>query len=248
MIDLAYVQRKDDDWLNESSFALVQGLRLFGTEVRGFVPEQLPDLELTPAILVHGGIGCVRRALERLGAGQPDAFGGMPPVELLPFYGRRVWATTMREVRRRLDSDDHVFVKPLRAQKAFTGHVTSGKCADLIVTASLDDEFEVLCSEPVCFVSEYRCFVHQGAPVGLRHYAGDCLVFPDSEVVAAAVRAWRGPEGYALDFGVTDDGRTLLVEGNDGFALGCYGLHSCLYARLVSDRWEQLVAGCTPAA
>lgn len=31
------------------------------------------------------------------------------------------------------------------------------------------------------------------------------------------------PNGYGIDFGVTDDGRTLLIEVNDGYALGSYG-------------------------
>lgn len=39
----------------------------------------------------------------------------------------------------------------------------------------------------------------------------------------------------------TDDGRTLLVEVNDGYALGCYGLQHNLYAKLLAARWAELV-------
>lgn len=49
------------------------------------------------------------------------------------------------------------------------------------------------------------------------------------------------PAGYAADFGVTGDGRTLLVEINDGYPLGCYGLQHNLYAQLLSARWAELV-------
>lgn len=248
MIDLAYVQRKDRDWLNETSFTLVSGLRLFGIEVQGFEPEDLSNLEITPATLVHGGIGTVRRALAGLGVPEPDVFCGLPPAELLPFYGRRVWASTMRYVRTRLDTDDHLFVKPLRQQKAFTGHLTSGRVCDLIKTVGFPDDFEVLCSDPADFVTEYRCFILQGEILGFRHYAGDPLRFIDASVVYRALTAWQGPAAYALDFGLTADGRTLLVEGNDAFALGCYGLPSMLYARLVMGRWEQLTAQVPSAA
>ena len=48
------------------------------------------------------------------------------------------------------------------------------------------------------------------------------------------------PEGFAMDFGVTDDGRTLLIEVNDGYSLGTYGLEATLYARLLSARWAEL--------
>ena len=49
------------------------------------------------------------------------------------------------------------------------------------------------------------------------------------------------PAGCAIDIGVTPDGRTLLVEINDGFALGCYGAEPVQYAKLLSARWCELV-------
>lgn len=49
--------------------------------------------------------------------------------------------------------------------------------------------------------------------------------------------------GYGIDFGVLDDGRTALVELNDGYALGNYGLAAEAYLALCIARWEQLVAG-----
>ena len=59
------------------------------------------------------------------------------------------------------------------------------------------------------------------------------------------VLAWnrRGigtPNGYGTDFGVTDDGRTLLIEVNDGYALGSYGLYYLDYAKLLSAIWAEL--------
>lgn len=40
---------------------------------------------------------------------------------------------------------------------------------------------------------------------------------------------------------MTGDGRTLLVEINDGYSLGCYGLQHNLYAQPLSVRWAELV-------
>lgn len=48
------------------------------------------------------------------------------------------------------------------------------------------------------------------------------------------------PNGYGIDFGVTDDGRTLLIEVNDGYALGSYGMYYLDYAKLLSARWAEL--------
>ena len=43
-----------------------------------------------------------------------------------------------------------------------------------------------------------------------------------------------------MDFGVTADGRTLMIEVNDGYSLGCYGLLYLDYAKLLSARWAEL--------
>lgn len=48
------------------------------------------------------------------------------------------------------------------------------------------------------------------------------------------------PKGYAIDFGLADDGRTLLLEVNDGYSLGSYGLFPLDYAKLLSARWAEL--------
>jgi len=44
-----------------------------------------------------------------------------------------------------------------------------------------------------------------------------------------------------MDFGLTEDGRTLLVEINDGFALGSYGLDPIQYAKLLSACWADII-------
>jgi hypothetical protein len=49
------------------------------------------------------------------------------------------------------------------------------------------------------------------------------------------------PIACALDFGVSADGRTLLIEANDAFALGAYGLDAVVYANMLEDRWLQIV-------
>lgn len=113
---------------------------------------------------------------------------------------------------------------------------------DFIRTASCPDDTAILASEVVRFVSEYRLFVHRGEIVGCRHYTGDYATPIDFDVARGAVEAFRSaPVGYSLDMGRTDDGRTLVVEVNDAFALGSYGLPSVRYADLVLDRWAEIV-------
>ena len=76
----------------------------------------------------------------------------------------------------------------------------------------------------------------------VRPYCGDWHASFDADVVDAMVADYASaPAGYALDIGVTHDGRTLLVEVNDGYALGSYGLQHNLYAKLLSARWAEMV-------
>ncbi|HEX8912706.1 MAG TPA: ATP-grasp domain-containing protein [Humisphaera sp.] len=166
------------------------------------------------------------------------------PEPLAAFRGRRIWRSTWGDVRAQCNGrGPPVFVKPLRDPKAFAARVIS-EFRDLIPSAHVPDEMPVLVSEPVEFVSEWRFFVLRGHVVGAGWYAGDPLRFPDPKVVAAAVRAWGAdaPAGYGIDFGVTAGGRTILVEVNEGYSLGCLGLRPLPYSRILEARWVELVA------
>lgn len=67
---------------------------------------------------------------------------------------------------------------------------------------------------------------------------------PDYRVLDACIARYeKAPRGYALDLGVTKEGATLLVEVNDGYSLGSYGLAPVAYANLLSARCSDLVQG-----
>ena len=75
----------------------------------------------------------------------------------------------------------------------------------------------------------------------MRPYRGDWKCYFDADLLEQAVNRYKNaPAGYAMDIGVTEDGRTLLVEINDGYALGCYGADPVEYAKLLSARWCEL--------
>ena len=251
MIDFAYIQKtRKGEFINETAYSFWYGCDLLGIETRPFVAKDedsygdvmsLDSLELRKDTLVHGWIGSVTKALKKLGVVPPDYDGG-PVKDIEEFYGRRMWPTTMKEIRYRLEENRHVFIKPLKAQKAFTGFVTSGEVKDLIKTAGFDDDFEILASEPVEFISEYRLFIHNSLIIGCKNYRGDFTVLPDFKVAESCLHAWKKqPVAFSLDLGVTDKGQTLVVEINDFHSLGAYGLPSIPYAQAVIARWEEIV-------
>ncbi len=234
-----YIQTKNDgSFTNGNSYAAWEGFTALGYEVKTFRADELTQLELAPDALVHGHVGIVWQALAQLGARVPQALG--IPTDLEPFLGRRQWQSTLGEVRKLADVP--VFIKPLENGKAFTGHIVA-EFRDLIQTASLPDDFPVLVQEVVQLESEWRVFVLRGEVLGVGYYYGDPLRFPDGAVVKEMLRAHKDPvAAYGLDVGVTAGGQTLLVELNDGYALGCYGLPPTKYARLLEARWDELMS------
>ena len=247
-VQLAYVQRKDDgEFMSQATATLWDGCDLLGIDTRSFTIDQVDELELTSETLVHGGVGMVRRALDRLGVPQPD-LDGMPPEALLPFYGRRVWATTMAEVRERLDREEWTFIKPLKRHKAFTGFVTGPSVSALARSAPFENDFEICAQEIVTWDVEYRLFVHDAkgdgrTVVDCRYYRGDFRKSLDWTVVDACLAAFQdAPVAYSLDMGVID-GKTCVVEVNDAMSLGTYGIPPYPYTRMVVDRWEQVTQG-----
>lgn len=185
----------------------------------------------------------VEAALTALGAAVPSA-DNLPAV-LARYRGRRVWTSTWGELRdqyRRKGPPEPLWVKSLRRNKGAPSLAIYG-AEDMDAASALPDSHEVLVSEYVTFVSEWRCFVRRGDIIDLCCYQGDVFRFPDPNVVQEAVAAHRpgAPAGYGIDFGVLTDGRTVLVEVNEGYSLNPYGLESMEYAELLEARWLQIV-------
>lgn len=160
------------------------------------------------------------------------------PKSIEKFLGRKVRKSTINAIYNDPDSWN-VFVKPIR-NKAFKGRVIKST-HDLIGCGTCGDDTEVYISDVVNFISEYRVFVRYGQILDMRHYGGMWDVFPDPAVIKDCIDSFiDSPKAYAVDFGVTDDGRTLLVEVNTTCSIGSYGLDAIKYAKFISTRWAEL--------
>lgn len=242
LLEKAYVRFREDLPDNPNTYAAADGFTQMGVKVVPFYG--FGDLEtftdIGPDAIVCGNIGDVWKALEMMGLPRPKELDY--PDHLRYLLGREVRETILDEVR---DGTKRVFVKPV-LQKLFTGLVWDpADPRSRLAVAVYPHDTPVLVSEVVDFVSEWRCFVRRDQLVGVKHYKGDWGRAPDREKLHEAIYLGRGkmPWAHALDLGVTDDGRTLLVEANEGYAIGHYGLASLVYARFLETRWEQFCAG-----
>jgi hypothetical protein len=196
--------------------------------------------DLGPEVIVVGFICDTWDALDNLHLPWPPSLDY--PEELRSYLGRELYQTTLNDVR---GMTDRCFVKPVRLKK-FCGFVWEALRQDRLRVATYEDSTPVWVSSLVDFKSEYRCFVQDGKIIDVRKYKGDWSLLPSRSVVEKAIQDFKSaPRAYALDWGVTDDGRTLLVEGNDGFSVGSYGLNSVEYVRLLEARWEELTSDIT---
>ncbi len=173
------------------------------------------------------------------------------PEALEGFLGRKVWHDSIYSI----SCDEQkwsagYFVKPVK-DKVFTGHVIRS-ISDLMGCGCHSEDYEVLVSEPIDIISEWRVFIRYDQILDVRPYGmvmdrdrKSYYYHFDPEILKQMISAFSSweerPAACSMDICFTKEGRTLLVEMNDAYALGSYGLNSVLYAKFISARWSQLL-------
>jgi hypothetical protein len=215
-----------------------------GWEVVPFANIEEIRNNITKETPVVGGIGYVRKAIEILGCKPPEPID--IPDCLAVFTHRKIWTTTLGDIH--LNEDKWpVFIKPKVDHKIFTGHVVKS-FLELLKTSHLPKDMPILASEVVFWKSEYRCFVLDGELLDVRRYAGSVEWYPRIEQVQKMIKIATPvmPVAYSVDVGAMLDSRermwdTALIEVNDGFSLGTYGLRSPLQVKMLLARWKEMV-------
>lgn len=210
-------------------------------------------VQVDDTTLVCGNVPFVLHAMRQLGIAVPEH---VPyPEALAPWLHRRVWRRDrLRDVLDDLrEGAPPVFVKPALGWKKFTGFVV--EFADDYRFGGVSRNVPVWVSDPLVFLSEWRAYVAHGEVLDVRFadHGGDRSSKPDldaiGQAVAQYVRSGNVPAGFVIDFGVTADGRTALIEENDGFSFGAYdGVAASVYWDVVAARWRELLAARMPDA
>lgn len=233
----AFIQcNKDMEPMNPNVYNAYYGFKEMGIECVKFnAYEQLDENYHSIGDVISGGIGMIRRRLEHFGIFVEDYDY---PAELKPFLGRNVWSSTINTISNHSEMWP-VFVKS-KEQKKLTGKVIRN-ITDLVGCGIAGEDYEVFCSDPVNMLAEWRIFVRYGKVLDAKLYRGDWTKHYDPEVVQNAIEQFdTAPNAYGIDFAVTDKDETILIEVNDGFALGCYGMAYWNYAKFLITRWAQM--------
>ncbi|MDD5651074.1 MAG: ATP-grasp domain-containing protein [Candidatus Nanoarchaeia archaeon] len=196
-----------------------------------------------------GGVNASRHALFCLDV--KDYELSCYPEKLIPLLKRNVFLTTLGEVIKGtfLKRQVQLYNKFVKSQKpkVFFPFKTDDKFfverpefqANLM---GLADDIPVYVSDIVEFVSEWRVYVNNRQIENICHYTGSPLIFPSIMVIEGMIEAWTdSPCCYALDVGILKDNMlTALVEVNDFYAIGNYGLEPRTYAEMLLCRWTEL--------
>lgn len=215
-------------------YSAKMGAEQLGIDVKVF--EDSDEVPGHPTNILVGSVEMLTKWLNTNGFTVPKSI----PVGMFgQFYGRPVHIRSMSNAYELVEQGP-IFVKPDKEIKAFTGFVATSTTMLEVFSQNYQGDVQV---QPVLdIVSEYRCYVSNNKIIGMKHYSGDPLVFPNAEFIKSCKKAGDqlNYHSYVLDFGVLDDGKTILVEPNDGWAIGNYGLEPQKYYLFVRDRWLQM--------
>lgn len=236
---LAYVQKQNNEWLNENCYAAQYGFNRMGYNVKSFEKTDIDYIDFIKADAVFGGINTLNLILEKSGVEIPKV--PLITENIREAYRRKIYVSTLGDVRANKIKYPF-FMKPLDVYKLFTGKVFTSEFDLNTIPHLFSDDIAVLISEVVKFDSEYRCFVLNNEFVGCKHYTGDFTIFPKFDEIKCAIREYENsPSAYTLDFGVTNYNETELIEINDGYGFGAYGLNPIIFCKMIQRRWSDII-------
>lgn len=164
---------------------------------------------------------------------------GLTNVKLPKNSNRKSEIKKLGEVKDKIN----IFIKPLKL-KLFTGFVLDG-CKWSILD-DIPDDTEVLVYEAFKskIITEWRVYIDRGKIIDSHCYSGDFKVVPDYNFVEDIIlenKALNFPSTYIIDVGVLESSENVIIEYNDAWAIGNYGLNNIDYLRMLGNRYFDIV-------
>jgi len=132
-----------------------------------------------------------------------------------------------------------IFIKPLEI-KLFTGLVLDGMEYTSLNGLPQDTMVMVYAPFRSKLVSEWRVYIHKDNIVDSRNYSGDFTQGINYDYVREVIEV-NFPIAYTIDIGVLENGDNVVVEFNDMWAIGNYGIPNDIYLRLLKERYFEIV-------
>ena len=239
----AFLEKHGTEWLDDFVYISNMPLQNLGVKVIPFDGTFLNDfIEKTSFKKDDILIGSVEATIAFFKANNivvPNYIGYPSPIE--KYLGRKIIKDTLKNV---INHPFPWFVKPANDVKKFTGSLVENNTQLDILHKFMGVKYEdeIYYSDVIPnILSEYRCFIHKGELKGIQWYLGDFTKFPDVNIINNMIKDYKdAPVSYTLDVAVTDDS-TILIEVNDMWAIGSYGLGGRIYVRMCIDRFQEII-------
>lgn len=236
----AYIQFKDGMPYNEDMASAWYGFTNENVKVLSCTYEDLDNakIEVLKKNVFVGTTAFMKKVWKKLGVN--------PKIISFPDVRHDFQFGTLGEVLDKFKSTKSpVFVKPLEI-KLFDGYpITDEWNLSYLKDYPLDTKVGYC---PVYkFDAEFRIYVNDGRIIDIKNYVGKLSLFPNqnefqyiNDIIKKNLGDLKFPSTYALDYAKGDD-LWMIIEYNDFWALGNYGMPAEMYAKLLKKRYFEIV-------
>lgn len=183
---------------------------------------------------------------------------GIEDVRLPRNSNRECEIITLADAHARVAAGEKLFIKPLQI-KLFSGLVLDG--ATYTSLADVPKDTMVMAYKPFeeNLKAEWRVYIRRHQVVDARNYSGDLFTVPDEDYINEVIEKNKPdfPCAYTIDVGIfgspviapiVHKGWNILagitnvvVEFNDMWAIGNYGVPNDIYLGMLKDRYFEII-------
>ena len=246
---IIYIQKYNDEFFFDGCYYADCGARKAKYRIIYF--ENIHEVPANKNVAVIGNIKETSEFFKRLKIEVPKALNAFELLKDSGLIKRNYYQTTLKEFYN--NGKGPKFIKPLNNHKAFaSGVIKNIKSLPILLSDYKDDwNIEILVSDVIDVQSEYRIFVNNlkydslHKIIGMKHYLGDEFLIPNKDYVLKVIDYLSTikdlPCCYTLDVGILADGSTQVIELNDAWSIGSYGLNGEEYLEFILHRWIDII-------
>lgn len=243
----AYIEFKSDFPFNTDGMCAADGFFARGYEVKPFTKTDIMSGKITDYMLkTHVFVGCIdtMKLIFRQLKCTPEIITFPEPFYNANLLQRYVWTTSIGNVIEMINSNTSrtLYVKPATEVKSFDCMKINKNTLHSLM--HLEPNTDVIVSNPFNhkIVAEYRCYINNSVIEDIRLYTGDPLQYINniSKIVFAISNYKNAPTAYTIDIAILENGSIAVIELNDFWSIGSYGLEPELYSIMLENRYKEI--------
>ena len=139
-----------------------------------------------------------------------------------------------------------IFIKPYEI-KSFPATVLDGARYSYLNSVPRDTLVYVYKPFGKEILTEWRCYIHNNKLVDVKNYSGSFMRFPYLGGIPDLIKDNKElgfPNTYTIDIAELETTNQVVVEYNDMWAIGNYGVPNDLYLEMLKTRYFDIMKQC----